>query len=244
MRSGSRGRGQDTKTGGKPGGHVATAACGRSAGVVAPVAAARPELDRAARSMGRARGRARTADALAAGRVRARHRALFCRRTGAGAVGGRRPRAWHCGRLCPGAPAAGRIPAHARRIRDRGGRIHRDAAHRRDQPSGAALRRLRRIAHRLCRDTRGARAHRSHRRPGVVDRRAAARSAARAGTAVGAQGHGAAGRQLRGHESAAQPAAQAAAPGRLRLRPRSLFPAHRRDRVRHRHDQDRDAAGG
>ena len=77
----------------------------------------------------------------------------------------------------------------------------------------------------LRRGARGARAHRPHRGPRAVARRRAARAEARARARLGAQGHRAAGRQLCDVPRAAQSAARAAAARRLRLRPRSLFPA-------------------
>ena len=70
-----------------------------------------------------------------------------------------------------------------------------------------------------------------------IEGAAARRAGARAG--LGEEAHGAAGRHLRRGEGAAQPAAAAAAPGRLRFRARPLFPAHRRDRLCARRDQDR-----
>ena len=89
----------------------------------------------------------------------------------------------------------------------------------------------------LRRGARGARAHRPHRGARTVARRRAHRAEARARARLGEEGHGAAGRRLCDVPRAAQSAARAAAARRLRLRPRSLFPGHRRDRLRARRDQ-------
>src|SRR5215216_6649111 len=78
----------------------------------------------------------------------------------------------------------------------------------------------------------GTRAHRPHRARGASNGRTAAGGAARTRASVGAQGHCAAGRQLRGNEGAAEPAAQPTAAGGLRFRARPLFSADRRQRIR------------
>ncbi len=100
----------------------------------------------------------------------------------------------------------------------------------------------RRRRHRLCRNTRGARAHGPHRDRRPSHGRATAGAEAGPRAAVRAQGHSAAGRRLRRAQGAAHAAAAASAAGRIRFRARPLFPAHRRLRLRARANQDRRAA--
>ena len=95
----------------------------------------------------------------------------------------------------------------------------------------------------LCRNPRGARTQRPHRRARQPLRRAARHRKAGTRAGRGAQGHRAGGRQLRRVQGASVAAAAAAAARRLRLRARHVFPADRRLRLCARQDQDRAAAG-
>ena len=76
----------------------------------------------------------------------------------------------------------------------------------------------------------------------VTDGERARHDKARARAAVGEEGHGARGRQLRRIEGAAVAAARAVAAGQLRFRPRHVLRRHRRLRLRDGRDQDRGAA--
>ena len=193
---------------------------------------------RAPPQLGHRRRRAGTAAAVAAGRLRARHRDLLHRRARADVVGG----AGAC------AASALRSPSLARR-RPIGFPLALGAAPRWPRASPPRRCKTVQVAHPVLARPAGnvaiagfveVREERERSDRIVVRvliaRRRAARAEARARAGLGAQGHGAAGRRLCDVPRAAQSAARAAAAGRLRLRARPLFPGHRRDRLRARRD--------
>ena len=180
------------------------------------------------------RGRARAADAVAGGRVRLRHRPLFHRRARAGLVGGARAR----GRRV----AVAVLRARAGRSRFRccsalaaaaAGFATATVKTRRHRASGAAApaleRRSSRASSRCARSASAPTAsscasQRIDGRRARRRRRSACALSVRKGTAP------AVGTFVE-LKARLDPAAAAAAAGRLRLRARSLFPAHRRVRL-------------
>ena len=133
----------------------------------------------------RDRRRGRAADAVAADRVRARHRPLFHRRARAGAGGLRsrsRPPARSRRSLARARPVAFPLLLGARG--GRGRLCHRDAQERAHRASDPAAHRLERQHRGLRRGARGARAHRPHRGARAHDR-GPAQGCARARAALG-----------------------------------------------------------
>ncbi len=149
-----------------------------------------------------------------------------------------------CCRHCLRRPApSGRIP-HCARLHGRcRGLCCRHAENRPGGASGPGAAGRQRRHRGLRRGARGARAHRPHRGARAVVRRQPHRAETRPGAGLGQERHRAAGRHLCDVPRAAQPAARTAAARRLRLRARSLFPGHRRDRLRAGRDQARGGAG-
>ncbi len=191
--------------------------------------------------MGAGRCRARPARAVAAGRFRRRHRALLHRRARAFDLGRSGAGFGLRRRRHPAAQSARRLSAGARLHRRcsglcRGNATQRD--HRASGPAGAGDAEHQRLG----RSARGTRAQRPHRGARPSRRRRAAFGNAGTRSRRRAQGHRAAGRRLRGNARTAVAAAHAVAAGRLRLRPRSIFPEDRRLRLCAWTDQDRRTA--
>ena len=194
------------------------------------------------RAVGDRRSGARPALALAAGRLRLRHRRLLHGAARARLVGGRCRRARRRGGRLPRAPQRHRLSSGARGCRGRCRLRHRhveDPCHR---PSAPRLSDLARACGRLRRDARRARAQRPYRRARGAHRGAAHARETAARARRGAQRQRACGRALRRLQGASCPAAAAFAARRLRLCARPLFPGDRRLRVRPGQGRERTAA--
>src|SRR5262245_29207289 len=178
--------------GGRGGGTRQDLGCGPDASRLADAAPARRRRCRGKHPhLACCRSGARPAHAVAADRVRHRHRHLL--HGGARAEPDRRGGALHRSCRCrgPGARPADRLSAAAGARRGCSRICHRDAQERAGRASDPATADLERLNHGLDRGTRGARALRPHRRQGARHRGNAPEGAARARAGVGAQGVGA-----------------------------------------------------
>ena len=171
-----------------------------------------------AAALGRCRSRTWTPGALAAGRLRLRHRGVIHRRSRTGLVGSVYTRTrWRHRRIfgapgCAGFCHCARPDCYRRRL------CHRDTADATHRASGFAIPGRERDALRIRRNPRGARVQRPHRGARTHNRRPPPERGARPCAACGAQNGGASGRQFRRAQGASVAATRAVAARRLRLR--------------------------